>query len=924
MSAEPLNKTYDPATIESHWYRTWDDAGHFVPQGDEAPFCLMLPPPNVTGSLHMGHALEASLMDCLIRYHRMKGQKTHWQVGTDHAGIATQMVVERQLNAAGTTRAALGRDAFVDAVWKWKGQSGDTIASQFKRMGISADWTRERFTMDEGLSKAVRTVFERLFDEDLIYRGQRLVNWDCVLNTAVSDLEVDMVEEDTFLWHLRYPLVNQPNQYLHVATTRPETMLGDTAVAVNPQDERYQSLIGQFLLHPITGREIPIIADDYVDATFGTGCVKITPAHDFNDYEMGLRHELPMINIFNMDGTLNASTPAQYQGLDRAIARERIVADLNEQGFLDKIEPYRTKRPRGDRSGAILEPMLTSQWFVKIAPLAAPAMEAVENGTIEFSPPHWANTYFAWMRDIKDWCISRQLWWGHRIPAWYDNAGKIYVAENEAAVRAKYSLSVDVALRQDEDVLDTWFSSALWPFSTLGWPDKTPDFETFYPTNVLISGFDIIFFWVARMIMMGIKFTGQVPFKRIYIHGLICDQEGQKMSKSKGNVLDPIDLIQGIDLDSLIAKRVTGLMQPQMAKKIEKSTRKDFPDGIPAFGTDALRMMFCSLPSSQRHVQFDLNRVNGYRNFCNKLWNSARYVLMHTESHPYPAAAQCDFSIADRYILSMLQKTTQSVHESLDQFRYDFATQALYEFVWNHFCDWYLELSKPQLQDASIRVQNATRYTLVTVLETTLRLLHPFIPFITEEIWQRVAEITHPTLGSIMIMPYPTVDAQWVDDTAEKDMAWLQAVIVAVRNIRGEMAISPKVPLPVIVKNADAVVVKRFNEYTAFMQKLANIGEMTFVSGDAALPATASAMVESVELHVPLANLIDKDAELARIAKLLLKHEQECLKLSQKLAVPNYAERAPADVVARDKARVEELSALISGLKGQQERLALM
>ncbi len=919
--SEPLNKAYDPAAIESQWYQTWESAGHFVPTGNATPFCLMLPPPNVTGSLHMGHALEASLMDCLIRYHRMNGQKTHWQVGTDHAGIATQMVVERQLNAQGKTRLALGRETFIQSVWAWKEQSGNTIAQQFKRMGISADWSRERFTMDPGLSQAVREVFVRLYDESLIYRGQRLVNWDCVLNTAVSDLEVEMVEEDTHLWHLRYPLSNDSKTSIIVATTRPETMLGDTAVAVNPHDKRYQNLIGQFIALPLTGRHIPIIADEYVDATFGTGCVKITPAHDFNDYEVGQRHDLPLINILNMDGTLNTQTPKDYQGLDRFVARDKIVEDLKNLNLIEKIEPYRTKRPKGDRSGSILEPMLTSQWFVKIAPLAQPAIEAVEKGDIEFSPPHWANTYFAWMRDIKDWCISRQLWWGHRIPAWYDKSGTVYVADNEKAVREKYNLSEDIVLHQDEDVLDTWFSSALWPFSTLGWPDKTEDFETFYPTNVLISGFDIIFFWVARMIMMGLKFTGKVPFKRVYIHGLICDHNGQKMSKSKGNVLDPIDLIQGIDLESLVQKRVSGLMQPQMQKQIEKTTRKEFPEGISAYGTDALRLMFCSLPSSQRHVQFDLNRVNGYRLFCNKLWNSARYVLMNTESHPYPSISDCEFGIAERYIFSMLQKTIQTVKESLDQFRYDFATQALYEFVWNHFCDWYLELSKPLLQSENIRTQHAARYTLVTVLECVLRLLHPFAPFITEEIWQRVAEITKPALSSIMIMDYPTVNQDLIDPVAEKDMAWLQAVIVAVRNIRGEMNIAPKITLPLLIKNADELTKICFQKYAAFMQRLANTGEVTFLEDNTTLPATANAIIEGVEIHVPLADFIDKEVELARIAKVLVKHEQELKKLSQKLEDPHYAERAPEAVVARDKTRVEELQGLINGLQGQAQRM---
>jgi valyl-tRNA synthetase len=916
-----MNDTYDPSLIESHWYNTWNEAGHFVPQGQGESFCLMLPPPNVTGSLHMGHAMESALMDCLIRYHRMRGDNTHWQVGTDHAGIATQMVVERQLEQAGQNRRAMGREKFIDAVWAWKESSGSTIVNQFKRMGISADWTRERFTMDPGLSTAVQEVFIRLYEEGLIYRGQRLVNWDTKLKTAVSDLEVEHQDTDTFLWHLRYPVVGS-DEVIIVATTRPETMLGDVAVAVHPEDPRYQPLIGKMLAHPLTGRTIPLIGDHTVDPSFGTGCVKITPAHDFNDYEMGLRHGLPMITVIDFDGNLNQSVPPAYQGLERFEARKKIVADLESQGFIEKIEPYKTKRPIGDRSNTVLEPLLTDQWYVKVAPLAEVAVAAVEKGEIEFVPAQWTNTYYAWMRDIKDWCISRQLWWGHRVPAWYDTAGKIYVGRSEEDVRQKYKLSADLPLHQDSDVLDTWFSSALWPFSTLGWPENTADFQTYYPTSVLICGFDIIFFWVARMIMMGCKFTGKPPFKQIYIHGLLCDHEGKKMSKSKGNVIDPIDLIDGIDLEGLVKKRTMGLMQPQMAAGIEKDTRKNYPEGIPSFGTDALRFTFCSLPATQRHINFDLARVGGYRNFCNKLWNAARYVFMNMEGKSLPDRSDCQFSLPDRYILSRLQKTIETTRTALDTFRFDLATQALYDFVWGEFCDWYLELSKPLLQHEDTRVQNAARFTLIQALDSILRLLHPMIPFITEEIWQKLASYTRPALPSIMLMDYPSVNADWVDPASEKDMEWVKSFILALRNIRGEMNLAPKLALPVLIKQATPDDQLRYQEHKPLIHKLANLSGVEFIAAETALPLSASAVLGSLELFVPLEGLIDKKAENARLQKQIDKLEKETQMLSGKLANEGYLARAPQELVERDKARVAELEATLNKLKEQQKQFA--
>ncbi|HFD12234.1 MAG TPA: valine--tRNA ligase, partial [Crenotrichaceae bacterium] len=795
-----MDKTYNPHAIETRWYTKWEENGYFAPRGDGEAFCIMIPPPNVTGSLHMGHAFQDTIMDALTRYHRMKGHQALWQPGTDHAGIATQMVVERQLNEQGITRHDLGREQFIDRVWEWKHESGNTITRQLRRMGASPDWSRERFTMDEGMSKAVREVFVKLYDEGLIYRGKRLVNWDPVLHTAVSDLEVIQEETRGHLWHMRYPLADGSG-HLIVATTRPETMLGDTAVAVHPDDERYQHFIGKTVKLPLTEREIPVIADQYVDQDFGSGCVKITPAHDFNDYEIGKRHDLPVLNIFNADASINENAPAAYQGMDRFAARKQIIANLEAQDLLEKIEDHALVIPKGDRTGAVIEPLLTDQWFVKIEPLAKPAIEAVESGRVRFVPDNWKNTYFEWMRNIEDWCISRQIWWGHRIPAWYDADGNIYVGHSEQEVREKHGLAESISLQQDEDVLDTWFSSALWPFSTLGWPDSTEALKTFYPTTVLVTGFDIIFFWVARMIMMGLKFMGDVPFSEIYMHGLIRDAAGQKMSKSKGNVLDPLDLIDGISLEELIEKRTTGLMQPEMKPRVERDTIKDFPDGIPSFGTDALRFTFASLASNGRDIRFDLGRIEGYRNFCNKLWNAARYVLMNTDRQDTGLGSEArEYSLPDRWIQSRLQHTTQSVTEAIASYRFDLASQAIYDFIWNEYCDWYLELSKIVLQQDNEVSARGARQTLVTVLESSLRLLHPLMPFITEEIWQKIAPLAGVESETIMLQPFPIVEDVAVDVQAESEMDWLMAFVLGVRRIRGEMNISPGKALPVLLQ----------------------------------------------------------------------------------------------------------------------------
>ena len=829
-----MDKTFEPQSIEQQCYKSWEEAGLFKASGSGDPYCILLPPPNVTGSLHMGHGFQQTIMDALTRYHRMKGDNTLWQVGTDHAGIATQMVVERQLNAQGKTRHDLGREDFIKKVWEWKEHSGGTITGQMRRLGTSPDWSREVFTMDEDLSKAVTEVFVKLHEEGLIYRGKRLVNWDPVLHTAVSDLEVLNEEEDGHMWHMRYPLADGSGE-LVVATTRPETMLGDTAVAVHPDDERYQGFIGKEIKLPITGRLIPVIADDYVDQEFGTGCVKITPAHDFNDYDMGKRHNLPMINILTDDAKINDDAPEAYRGLDRFDARKQIVADLDAQGALVKIEPHKLKVPRGDRTGAVIEPYLTDQWYVAVESLAKPAIEAVESGEIRFVPENWNKTYYQWMHNIQDWCISRQLWWGHRIPAWYDENGNVFVGRTEEEVREKHGLGSDVTLSQDDDVLDTWFSSALWPFATMGWPEETPDLETFVPSSVLVTGFDIIFFWVARMIMMTKKFTGKIPFKDIYITGLIRDENGDKMSKSKGNVLDPIDLIDGIDIESLVTKRTAGMMQPQLAEKIAKRTRKQFPDGIQAYGTDALRFTFAAMASTSRDINFDMARVEGYRNFCNKIWNASRFVLINTEEHDTGRdGGEMVLSMADRWIWAKFQQTLVEFEKALEDYRFDIAAQTVYEFTWNQFCDWYLELTKPVLNnDASTEAEKrGTRHTLINVLESLLRLLHPLMPFITDTIWQRVVPLSALKVeegASIMVQAFPEVDAAKQDDKVLADIEWVKKFIVGIRNIRGEMDISPNKPLNALLKNVSDEDARRLDAAKAFLDKLSKLETVTIL-----------------------------------------------------------------------------------------------
>ncbi len=922
-----MDKTYNPKNIEQRWYQTWEKNGDFAPHGGDESYCIMIPPPNVTGSLHMGHGFNNTIMDTLTRYHRMKGHNTLWQVGTDHAGIATQMVVERKLKAEDKTRHDLGRDEFIKRVWEWKEHSGGHITRQLRRMGASVDWERERFTMDEGLSNAVKEVFVSLYDEGLIYRGKRLVNWDPVLHTAVSDLEVISEEENGHLWHMRYPLTDGSG-HLIVATTRPETMLGDTAVAVHPDDERYQTYIGKTITLPLVGREIPIIADEYVDPEFGSGCVKITPAHDFNDYEMGQRHNLPMINILSIDARINDKAPEAYQGMDRFVARKQIVADLEKLNLLEKIVDHKLMVPRGDRSQSVIEPFLTDQWYVKIASLAAPAIEAVESGEIRFIPDNWKNTYFEWMRNIQDWCISRQIWWGHRIPAWYDDTGKAYVARDEAEARSKYNLSADTVLRQDEDVLDTWFSSALWPFSTLGWPEQTKALETFYPTNVLVTGFDIIFFWVARMIMMGLKFTGKVPFKDVYIHGLIRDSHGQKMSKSKGNVLDPIDLIDGIDLESLVTKRSTGLMQPEMAPKIEKQTRKDFANGIPAYGTDALRFTFAAMASTGRDINFDLQRTEGYRNFCNKLWNAARYVLMNTEGEDCGIGSDnIELTIADKWIIARLQQTISQIEKSISLYRFDHYATALYEFTWHEYCDWYLELSKAVLLDdqASAATKRGTRRTLIQVLEQLLRITHPIMPYITEEIWQRVAPIAGCTLSdndnTIMRQSFPKVDDSLIDAQAIDDLEWVKEFILGVRKIRSGYDIKPGKPLNVLLQNGSALDQARLQANESYLLNLARLEAITWLDNSATPPESATALVGEMKILIPMQGLIDKDAEIQRLEKELDKTTKDADRVRGKLANDNFTSKAPAEVIEKEKLKLADIELRLNGLTEQLQKI---
>lgn len=908
-----MEKTYSPETIEKDCYAQWENHHYFKPNGDNKPFCIMLPPPNITGNLHMGHGFQHTLIDALIRYKRMMGHKTLWQPGTDHAGISTQLVVERQLEQRGASRKDMTREQFLDIVWKWKVENGENITNQMRRIGSSPDWTRARFTMDEGLSKAVQKVFIQLYDEGLIYRGSRLVNWDPALGTAISDLEVISEEEPGNLWHIKYPLENS-KEFLIVATTRPETMLGDVAVAVNPDDERYKNLIGKNIRLPLTDRLIPIIADEYVDKEFATGCVKITPAHDFNDHLIGKKHHLPSINIFTKKAAINKNCPIKYQGMDRFIARDAVIKDLEAEGYLVKTEPHTIKIPRGEKSNVVIEPLLTDQWYVKTQDLAKPAIEAVQTGKIRFIPENWNKTYFNWMENIDDWCISRQLWWGHRIPAWYDNEGRIYVGYSENDVRFKYKLDATINLKQDEDVLDTWFSSALWPFSSLGWPERTKDLEEFYPTNVLFTGFDIIFFWVARMIMMGLKFTGKIPFKEIYITGLICDADGQKMSKSKGNVLDPIDIIDGITLKDLLEKRTSNLMLASQRDKISKATRKQYPNGIPAYGTDALRFSYCSFASNTRQIRFDLNRVEGYRNFCNKLWNAARFVLISTAENTIDFDdGAFQYTDADKWILSTLQKTIAKCHQYFAEYRFDLLANTLYEFIWHEYCDWYLELSKTVIYDEDVisPIKRATSHTLIHVLSRTLKLLHPIMPFITEAIWQRMTKLTSDNTETIMLSHYPEVDENFINNDVEIEVEWLKKVIQAIRTIRSESTISPAQTIPLIIKNASDSIKNQVNKYSAQLKSLCKISKINFLDSETTAPVSASAIVGNLELLIPLQGLIDVQSELSRIEKELSKIDNDIEFAENKLKNPTFTDKAPKEIIAS----VEEKLALARNAK---------
>jgi len=914
---------YDPKQIESNWYNKWEEAGYFSPSDNGAKsdetFCIMLPPPNVTGSLHMGHAFQDTIMDILIRYNRMQGKKTLWQCGTDHAGIATQMVVERQLLADGIKRTDLGREKFLEKVWEWKEKSSGTIQSQIRRLGASVDWKTERFTMDEGLSEAVQKQFIQLYEQGLIYRGKRLVNWDPVLHTALSDLEVESAEEDGFMWHLRYPRKDGKGHII-VATTRPETMLGDSAVAVHPDDERYQDLIGQEIELPLTGRSIRVIADDYVDMELGTGCVKITPAHDFNDADMGKRHDLDIINILTDDAKINEDMPKKYRGMDRFDARKQIVADFDSLGLLEKIVPHKLMVPRGDRSHTVIEPYRTDQWYVKVDTMAKKALDVVKDGEVSFVPENWDKTYYQWMENIEDWCISRQLWWGHRVPAWYDDEGKIYVAEDEAAVRVKYNLDKDFALSQDEDVFDTWFSSNLWPFSTLGWPEDTERLKEFYPTQVLVTGFDIIFFWVARMIMAGCKFMGQIPFETVYIHGLINDGQGQKMSKSKGNVLDPIDIIDGIELEDLVAKRTSGLMQPKMAAKIEKATRKEFPDGISSNGCDALRFTFAVLATNGRHLRFDMKRLESYRNFANKIFNASRFVFMNTEDFKINADNWKPNSTAELWIISQLQNTIAEYRKHLDNFRLDLASQCIYDFIWNNYCDWFVELAKPLLKqddDTNYNVQ----HTLLYVLDNALRLLHPIMPFITEEIWQEVKIKLALPSESIMIAEFPEFDKNLIDEKSLKDMQWLQAAVLGVRQIRGEMNISPRKPLSIILENTSDNDLNVLSNNEALLKTMAQLDNIDVLRQGEVAPESAVALIGEMKVNIPLAGLIDIEAEIDRVNKLIDTANKEIARSSGKLKNDKFVNSAPEAVVNKERDTLAANQHKLEELQGQLNKL---
>ena len=908
-----MDKTYNPKEIESRIYESWEDSGYFSPSKSGDPYCIVIPPPNVTGTLHMGHAFQDTIMDIIIRYQRMKGNNTLWQVGTDHAGIATQMVVERQLERSGTSRQKLGREAFEKEVWKWKEKSGNTITQQMKRLGASTDWTREKFTMDENLVQGVTRVFIQLYEEGLIYRGKRLVNWDPILQTALSDLEVVTSEEKGSLWHMKYP-IDGLDDYIVVATTRPETMLGDTAVAVHPDDKRYKNLIGKLVNLPLTDRKIPIIADDYVDQEFGTGCLKITPGHDFNDFDIGKKHDLEIISILDQSAKIIQSAPKEYQGLDRFDARRKIVEDIESLGLMQEIEDYTLTIPRGDRSGAILEPLITNQWFLKMEPLAEPAITVVKNGELKFVPENWSKTYFEWLENIQDWCISRQLWWGHRIPAWYDNKGNVYVGESESEVREKNNIKNSIALTQDEDVLDTWFSSALWPFSSLGWPDETYDLKTFYPTNVLVTGFDIIFFWVARMVMMGLKFMKEIPFKEIYIHGLIKDKNGQKMSKSKGNILDPIDLIDGISLEDLLEKRVQGLMQPEMEKRIINDTKKEFPNGIPDFGTDALRFNFAIQASTGRDIRLDLRRVEGYRNFCNKIWNASRFIKMNTNDFELLDINDANGHAIDQWIQSKFAGTIDEIERQFNQYRFDLAATAMYEFVWNDFCDWYIELAKTLINDPEISdsQKDYTKNNLIKMLDAILRMLHPTIPFITEEIWQSLNEDNKRR--SIMKADFPSSNDWRVDDEIVANTEWLKNIVSSVRQIRSEMNIPPNESIKIIINDASNTDSRRLESLGSFILNLASVESITQKDTSDDIPKSAFALLNQMKIYIPLEGLVDIEEEKARLEKKLVKLNQELKSVQDRLSNDTFVEKAPTEVV-------EELKGKLKSLMSDQTRI---